>query len=394
MNPPAQTPANHPIAAVLSLDAALDPEVVGRKAASLARLAAAGLPVPPGVVLTTQVLRDAVARATVAGCGLDPATLAVPTDAADALAAAVRGWGDVPLAVRSSGTGEDGARASFAGLFETVLDVRGADRLAAAVLTCWRSAFAVRVASYAGAHPPPGLAVLVQPMVPATSAGVAFTADPVTGARDRVLIDAVAGLGDRLVSGGVDPQRWTVPHAGPPTAVGDRTESALTPAQAVRIAALARRVEALHGAAQDVEWALAGQDLVLLQARPVTTTPGVVPGRPDVEPIPVPVEVPPGFWAREASHSSTPRRQLSRQVHAQPDASTRPRRGRARPAVPDLGPEGDRWLGVRADRARWAARSRPGCRSGRSGSPAGWCHRCGPGPARRRGQRGRTYRGS
>ena len=184
-------------AAVLPLAVATDYHIAGRKAATLARLAARGFPVPPGVVVPADVMDQAVDR-----------NLEVSADATADLLRAARALGDVPLAVRSSGVHEDGADASYAGLFTTVLDVRGGAALVEAVRACWRSAFDAQVTSYAPAQPP-RLAVLVQPMVAATAAGVAFTADPVTGER-CVVIDAVVGIGDRLASGAATPDRWIV----------------------------------------------------------------------------------------------------------------------------------------------------------------------------------------
>ena len=275
---------------VLPLAAATDHRIAGRKAATLARLAAAGFPVPPGVVVPAAVSERP------RGPEVD-----VPADVTADLLRAVRAWGDVPLAVRSSGEDEDGADASYAGLFASVLDVRGDSALLDAVRVCRRSAFDARVTSYAGAQPP-RLAVLVQPMVPAHAAGVAFTADPVTGARDCVLIDAVVGLGDRLVSGAATPDRWTV--RGDDVRQHSTDEAAINETQARSVAELARRVEAEIGGPQDIEWALVDDQVILLQARPVTALP--------VEPVPVPVEVPPGYWMREASHVPLPWRPFSR----------------------------------------------------------------------------------
>ena len=192
------TTTTHGTGTVLPLPAATDYHIAGRKAATLARLAAHGFPVPPGLVLPVAIFEGAVDR-----------NLEVPGDVAADLLSAARGWADVPLAVRSSGVHEDGADASYAGLFTTVLDVRGEAALIDAVHACWRSAFDAQVTSYAGAQPP-RLAVLIQPMVAATAAGVAFTADPVTGERGCVVIDAVAGIGERLASGAATPDRWVV----------------------------------------------------------------------------------------------------------------------------------------------------------------------------------------
>ncbi|OGN87931.1 MAG: hypothetical protein A2X23_10645 [Chloroflexi bacterium GWC2_73_18] len=156
-----------------------DPAVAGRKAANLARLAAAGLPVPSGVVVTA----GACARILEA-CGLGPdptpeevAACPIPGDLRDQLERALASFGEAPLAVRSSGMAEDLAGASYAGQYETVLGVRGADAVADALRRCLTSAFSGRVTAYraatreAGAAP---MAVLVQPLVDADVAGVAF----------------------------------------------------------------------------------------------------------------------------------------------------------------------------------------------------------------------------
>jgi rifampicin phosphotransferase len=271
---------------VLDLQDVSDPQGAGHKAATLARLRRDGFPVPDGVVLLPAAADD----------GVD-------------VAAAVRRWGDKPLAVRSSAVDEDLPGASYAGLYTTVLNVTS-DQLADAVRQCWASASAERVSSYRGASGdgPPRLAVLIQPMVPARAAGVAFTADPVTGDRGAVVVEAVAGLGERLVAGVAAPDTWEV--RGP--AARRRTSGAspvLDADQARAIAALARRVEKHEGSHQDIEWALCDEGLVLLQARPVTALPPVAP-------VPVPVQPPPGYWTREDSHAPVPWSRFSRVVMA------------------------------------------------------------------------------
>ena len=274
--------------AVVPLDSATDPAHSGHKAANLAVLRRAGLPVPDGVVVTA---RAPVPDAT----GAD-----VPDALLEDLLATVRDWGDVPLAVRSSGTAEDSPQSSFAGLYTTVLDVRGAAALREAVARCWASAAASRVTAYAGPGAAPAIAVLVQPMVPATAAGVAFTADPVTGDRDVVVIDAVRGVGERLVSGAVTPERWEV-RGGPRrrSADGDAVIGAAT---ATAVADLARRAEQVLGRPQDVEWAATADGGVrILQSRPITTLAGRT-----ATPVPVPVEPPEGSWTREYSHAPLP----------------------------------------------------------------------------------------
>ena len=158
-----------------------------------------------------------------------------------------------------------------------------------AVRACWRSAFDPQVTSYAGVQPP-RLAVLVQPMVAATAAGIAFTADPVTGERGCVVIDAVAGIGDRLASGAATPDRWII--RGDAIHQDSTAEAAIDESRARLVADLARRVEAEFGTPQDIEWALVDTEVVLLQARPITALPasrserqwrcrrGTGPGRP------------------------------------------------------------------------------------------------------------------
>src|SRR5215204_6242810 len=229
---------------VISLEEAarLDPAaawaLVGSKAASLARLTGAGFPVPAGVVVTTAAAdRDQ----------------AYPQLRA---AAAAFGGPDQRFAVRSSATAEDLAGASFAGQYETVLDVR-LDELPDAVGRVFDSAASARVAAYRQAHPQAaaadpsgsGMAVLVQVMVPAEAAGVAFTANPLTGARDEVVISAVRGLGERLVAGEAVGDHWVV--RGQDAACRDGREGAIAAAQAVAIATLARRVERSFGSPQD-----------------------------------------------------------------------------------------------------------------------------------------------
>jgi phosphohistidine swiveling domain-containing protein len=269
---------------VLPLAAATDYRIAGRKAATLARLAARGFPVPPGVVVPVASYEWALGR-----------NFEVPADVAADLLGAAREWGDVPLAVRSSGVNEDGADASYAGLFTTVLDVRGEAALIDAVRACWRSAFDAQVTSYAAAQPP-RMAVLVQPMVAATAAGVAFTADPVKGERGCVVIDAVARIGERLASGAATPDRWVV--RGDAIHQDSTAEAAIDESRARLVADLARGVEAELDAPQDIEWALVDTEVVLLQARPITSLP--------VEPVPIPVEVPAGYWTRETSHAPLP----------------------------------------------------------------------------------------
>ncbi len=263
----------------------------GTKASNLGELANADFPVPDGFVLTA----DAFGRFLAAN-GLGAESLAesiaaapLPPDVKDELVDAAAAFGDAPLAVRSSGVNEDLPGASFAGQYTTVLDVRGADALVDGVRQCWASAFSDRATAYRASRDQPAaaMAVLVQRLVEAESAGVAFTANPVTGDRTEVVISAVRGLGERLVSGQASPDEWSV--RGSDAVCLAASEDAMDEADARAVAELARRVEAhLGGVPQDIEWALAGGQLFLLQARPITALPEQVewtaPG--------------PGGWAR------------------------------------------------------------------------------------------------
>jgi phosphoenolpyruvate synthase/pyruvate phosphate dikinase len=243
-----------------------DPALWGRKAATLARLARTGeFVIPAGIVLSGD-------GAQFTGEELDLAERSIH----DVL-------GDVDLAVRSSSSDEDGIEASFAGKYATVLGVRGKDALAAAVRD---------VLASAGEAP---MGVLIQELVRADAAGVAFSVNPVSGDRDQVIVDALPGLGDRLVSGELTPESWTVKSDG--VAYTKDDGEVITAEVAKRIADLAREVERVEGVPQDIEWAIAGGQLYLLQARPVTTL---------VEPVPVPVIVPHGYWERESTHAPEP----------------------------------------------------------------------------------------
>jgi phosphohistidine swiveling domain-containing protein len=282
-------PATLPPVLSLTETAHLDPTqaraLLGTKAASLARLTGAGFPVPPGVVVTAA-----------AAANWDQALARL-----HAVAAELGGGRGQRFAVRSSATAEDLADASYAGQYETVLNV-GLDELPDAVRQVVDSAASARVAAYRQAHPQPapadpsgseaGMAVLVQVMVPADAAGVAFTANPLTGARDEVVITAVPGLGERLVAGQATGDQWIVRHGQARRTRA--TEQAITADQARQIATLARRVHAHLGSPQDLEWAIttdtSGTEggLWLLQARPMTALPHPVDWTPPA----------PGYWMR------------------------------------------------------------------------------------------------
>jgi rifampicin phosphotransferase len=272
-------PTAEPSALVVPLDraAGLDADRIGSKAANLAQLVAAGFPIPAGLVIPVDAF-------------------ATWPQVQAALPAVASTLGDGPLAVRSSAAAEDLAGASYAGLYETFLDV-DRDQLTEAVRRCWESATSQRVTAYQRHHQQapgrpaqgvgrPAMAVLVQRMVHPDAAGVAFTANPVSGARDEVVVTAVRGLGDRLVAGQATGDQWVIRHG---QAVSVRVaEQAIQADQAIAVAALARRVERHLGGPQDLEWALADNRLWLLQARPMTALPDPVTWTPPT----------PGYWMR------------------------------------------------------------------------------------------------
>ncbi len=212
------------------------------------------------------------------------------TAVADALAASLHdlgarmlGAGIEPgamprLAVRSSGVAEDGAGASFAGLHDTELGLT-ADEAAPAVLRCWASLWSQRAVAYRARRglPPDGgaMAVVVQALVPALAAAVAFTRHPVTGRTDQILINAVPGLGEAMVSGTVTPDTIVIDKADGTVAEftpGDHAGGPALGDEALAIfVRLCVEVERAFGAPVDIEAALAADGWYLLQARPITT---------------------------------------------------------------------------------------------------------------------------
>ena len=203
------------------------------------------------------------------------------------------------VAVRSSATGEDGSDASFAGMNATITNVSGDDDLIDSVVRCWMSLFSPRVITYRASRKftaDPAMAVVMQQMVNSDKAGVAFTADPSTGARDRVVIEAAFGLGEVVVSGEVEPDTYIVSKEtlevldvrlglksfkivrGPDghdhsVDLNDQDAGArvLDDAELRTIAELAIATERHNGCPQDTEWAISSGKSYLVQARPITT---------------------------------------------------------------------------------------------------------------------------
>ncbi len=295
---------------------ATDTNHVGAKAANVAALLQAGFLVPTGFVLTTDAFSTFLAENNMApGRSFDPDAIvrgALPAEILDALYAGLAALGEGSLAVRSSAVAEDLPDASFAGQYETFLNVSGPNELETAVRRCWASAFKEHVAVYRerqGLKVTP-MAVLVQKMVPAEAAGVAFTANPVSGARGELVVNAVRGLGERLVSGQASPDEWIVRDRD--AHCQKAPEEALTVEQVLGIAKVARQVESHFGSPQDIEWAIADGQLYLLQTRPITTLPNV--SSSPVEMIPIAVEPPPGYWVRNADHQPQPTTPMNNSV--------------------------------------------------------------------------------
>ena len=250
-----------------------DAQQVGAKAATLSRLADR-FRVPAGFCLDASVFDE-----------LGPA-MTGDRDALEALRAmvaagqreleALTGRTGTAVAVRSSAIGEDGAESSFAGQHETVLDVRGVDGIVDAVLLCWRSASSERAIAYKkerGITDRPRVGVLIQELIPAEAAAIAFSVDPLSGDRATIVIDAAFGLGEAIAAGTVTPDTFAVRKADlailKRTVAGER--AALTDDQVREVARLAAAVETAHGYPVDIECAFADGTLYLLQSRPITT---------------------------------------------------------------------------------------------------------------------------
>lgn len=305
---------------------------VGGKAANLGEMVGAGIRVPPGFAVTKDAYQTSVVRHVtwndiervlnrfnpedlnqVAGAGKSVRDLIRQVPVPPEIEYCIRdaygrlceecGGQEIPVAVRSSATAEDLAGASFAGQQETYLWVRGADEVVSRTVECWISLFTDRAISYRAKMGFPGaglaIAVAVQEMVCAKSAGVMFTVDPVTGDPSRIIIEANWGLGESIVQGMVVPDHFEVDKSTGeildrqigeksqrvvPAEHGTRIEPiptiermmfCLTDDEIRELAKLAVAVEKHYGAPEDIEWAIDSNlplpdNVFLLQARPVT----------------------------------------------------------------------------------------------------------------------------
>jgi phosphohistidine swiveling domain-containing protein len=240
--------------------------LAGGKGAALAKLAAT-FPVPAFFVIASEAFDQ------------DGLKADAREDVNRGLAALAVQGGAGRLAVRSSGREEDGAASAHAGQFETELNV-APDDVAAAAHRVWRSGFSDTLAQYRRAHglsdAPQPPAVVIQVMVEARAAGVAFSADPVSGDLSVVVISAIAGLADKLVGGEADGDSYRIGADGASLEaelVGDAP--VLGQAERVEVAAMARRAATHFGSPQDIEWAFDARGLHMLQSRPITTLGGV-----------------------------------------------------------------------------------------------------------------------
>jgi pyruvate,water dikinase len=282
---------------------------LGGKGASLARLAAAGFPVPDGFVVSTACYRRFVddhglermlANGDSAEIAAAFAEHPVPDEIAAEIIGAYRELGSPPVAVRSSATAEDLADASFAGQQDSFLNISGDVAVVDAVRRCWASLWNERAIIYRARQridpADVAIAVVVQQLVDAEASGVMFTADPITGDDSRIEINAVLGLGEALVNGQASADSFTIARrtgrvitsvisekmimttrtatgtADIPVPGSRRHEPALDEAHASRLAALGVRIAELYESPMDIEWCRSRDELFVVQARPITTS--------------------------------------------------------------------------------------------------------------------------
>jgi pyruvate,water dikinase len=305
-----------------------DTPIAGGKGANLGEMAGAGLPVPPGFVVTGQAYLHAL---DVAGCrqrlidivanaDIDDSSAlklasnelravvqaaGIPEDVRSVVMDAFRGLGEgARVAVRSSATAEDTAEASFAGMNETFTNVVE-ETLMQRILDCWASLWGSRVVAYRhslGLTDEPTIAVVVQTMVDSEASGVMFTVDPISQDRGRLLIEGAYGLGEVVVGGQVEPDTYFVSRSPDPSKAEVQVLSArigskahkivrqadgsearvdvpkeerevrvLDDTQVLEVASLGLRIESHYGSPQDIEWALQDGKMYIVQSRPITT---------------------------------------------------------------------------------------------------------------------------
>ena len=276
--------------------------IAGGKGASLSRMAAAGIPVPPGFVIAAGAFQDflrscgglALVETQTRHLDVDDSQAVerasdairrtiVSTAVPDSLARAILGahaalaHGEL-VAVRSSAVCEDGITASFAGQQESFLNVQGGDAILDRVRECWGSFFSPRALFYRAQKAVLGdtrMAVVVQEMVQADKSGVMFTVDPIRHRRECMIVEGAPGLGDAIVSGEVTPDHYVVSRedaVAVATFIPDEERGpVLSDAELKKLRDIGLQLETFFGAPQDVEWCIRGRELFILQSRPITT---------------------------------------------------------------------------------------------------------------------------
>ncbi|MQA15032.1 MAG: phosphoenolpyruvate synthase [Pseudonocardiaceae bacterium] len=285
---------------VVRLSEAGSVNLVGGKGANLGRLLRGRFPVPDGFAVTTAAydqivparVPELLARAPGGSAVRELIeSVEVPAELSVAIRRAYRDLGGGAVAVRSSATAEDLPQAAFAGQQDSYLNVIGAEAVLDAVRRCWASLWTERAIAYRGRQgvTDAKIAVVVQRMVDAEFAGVLFTANPVTGARDEVVIDAGAGLGEAVVAGVITPDHYVLRKHRPKQARRGRQDVAVRPLPGggteevagtsdrevpsvalKKLSKLGKAIERHFSAPQDIEWAWANGQAFVVQARPIT----------------------------------------------------------------------------------------------------------------------------
>jgi pyruvate,water dikinase len=305
-----------------------DVETAGGKAASLGEMLNGGIPVPPGFVVSSQAYReflkesalDSLINGLMENLDMDNpseiertalqvqkaiTTAIMPLRMVLMINGQYQSMGLGTVAVRSSATAEDLENASFAGQQQSFLNVEGCEAVVEAVQACWASLYQSRAIFYRHAkgfdQVNVAMSVVVQRMAPAAASGVMFTVDPSSNDKGNILIEAIYGLGEPLVSGALSPDAYKVrkgdyeivfrEHARQPWYLKRRASRGqfdegceqcavppalqehpkLTDRQIKALAALGARIEHFYGSPQDVEWAIAEDEIYILQSRPITT---------------------------------------------------------------------------------------------------------------------------
>ncbi|MBN1375828.1 MAG: phosphoenolpyruvate synthase [Dehalococcoidia bacterium] len=306
-----------------------DINIAGGKGANLGEMVNAGIPVPPGFIVTSdtyfEFLKETRLMAEIKKLikGFDAndskklqdisarikdkiSTAVMPEYMISEIKAAYKKLGGGLVAIRSSATAEDLPDASFAGQQRTFLNIQGEDSVVKAVQGCWASLFESRAIFYRNEqgfdHFQVGIAVPVQRMIQSESAGVLFTVEPLTSDRTKILIEGIFGLGEAIVSGDLTPdqyilskdsltivekkvveQEWQLvrnnkadvkdlePNIKIPLSSIEQKKQKLSDKDIIRLAKIGRKLEEHYKAPQDVEWALEGNKLYIVQTRPVTT---------------------------------------------------------------------------------------------------------------------------